>query len=388
MFADHSQEFLRFAARYGRVFSVDRLGFNALIAPNVFFVGKVVAELPLRLPRSVSPPKAEFSYIEVKDFPQGIVRKEGEVNCAALYHSYPLCLMEYFGILLSNPHVLSFIGDASQESGKPFYSNGNPAGFQHWARETKLAFWATLTGEYFPTDPARQSTAFYLMHIALRFLWFHELAHILDGHLEYVMSKLKLSEVCLHSSDGIERFHKDAELRGLELIADVVACQLLLRGLFKHDDDFMPEVIKNLPRAEQLLVTLTAIMSLCWFWFAPDASVTVELGGQANFYEWSDHPSNIARLTRIIGTFKRLLQKRTDLGDFDIDSVFTKLGIESEAMAVMDASMEFLRTVKVHDLADEIFYTPFTPPKPLFDFMTKMLRKDSYIFRFLDGTIF
>ncbi len=388
MFADYSPDFLRFAARYGKVFSADRAGFEALIAPNLLFVGEVVLKLPLRLPPSVSPPKAEFAYIEVKDFPQGVVAKEGEVGCAGLYHSYPICLLECFGIIMSNPQVLALLGDTSLEEAKPFYAGTNPPGFQHWTDEVKLRYWGDLIPRFLPRDAIRQETAFYMMHVALRFLWFHEMAHILDGHLEYAVSELKLSHVCFHSSDGAEKLYKDAELRALEIIADSVACQLSLRGLLQHEDKFMPAAIKALPVADQLLVHLAAIMSLCWFWFARDAQVAVELGGVGTLHQWSDHPSNIARLTRIVGTYERLLERRTNLAHLSLKSAFIKLGNESEAMASMDWSMEFLRTVKTRDVADAVFAVPFMPPKSLFTLMTTALKSKSYIYRYLDGPIF
>ena len=388
MLADYSEQFLRFAARYGKVFTPDEAGFNALIAPNILFAGQVVSQLPWQLPPTVSPPQAEFAFIEVEDLPQGIVRREGEIGCAALYHTYPLCLLELFGILMSDPKLLSFIGDPKIETAKPFYSDRNPAGLQQWTPNFKLRYWGDFIPAFFPKDDDRKNVAFYMMHVALRFLWFHELAHILDGHLEYATNERKISEICLHSSDRVELSVKDAELRGLEMIADTVACQLLLRGIFYHEDSYMPKAISSLQLSDRLLINLTAIVALCWFWFVRDAQVAVELKQDPSLFQWSDHPGVISRLTGVISTCERLTSQLADFADKNIITAFKKLNAECEIMASMDRSMDWLKIVQANDVANTAFTAPFMPPEPVFKLMTMILKKHSYIHRFLNGSIF
>lgn len=383
MFADHSPEFIRFANRYGKTFTTDRAGFDALIAPSIFFCGQVVSRLPFRLPPDVPPPLLEYTFIEVKDFPQGVVGKEGDINCAALYHTYSLCLLEFYGIIASNPAVLSFIGDPSLETSRPFYLGLNPIGFQHWADEfPRLTHWKELIPAFLPRSEIRRELAFYMMHVALRFLWFHELAHILDGHIEYLKSHKGYADIYCHMFEARDEFVEESERRGLELVADVVGCQLLLKGIFDHEDDYMPAAIKSCELTERLLINLTAVMGLCWFWSARDAQVAAEKGLKGSLFDWSSHPSAIGRLTRIIANLRRTTERRTDLADQSLDKAFKKLGGESEAFAHMDRSMDYLRVVQAHDTADAAFTAPFVPPKVMFTHMTEILKRYSYIYRF------
>ncbi|MGA8730974.1 MAG: hypothetical protein WB608_19620 [Terracidiphilus sp.] len=388
MFADHSPEFVRFANRYGKTFESNRSAFDTLIAPNLFYCGQVLSRLPLRLPPGVPLPLVEYSFIEVKDFPQGIVSKEGDINCAALYHTYPLCLLEFYGILASNPAVLSFIGDPTLETSRNFYLGGNPAGFQHWANDfRRITSWEDLVPAFLPKGDARCDLAFYMMHIALRFLWFHELGHILDGHVEYLIEQKGYAEIYFHMRGKREQIVDDLEARSLEVIADTVASQLLLKGIFDHEDSFMPEPVKALDLTDRLLVNLTAITALCWFMFAREAQVAIERGSKGSLFEWTSHPSAIGRLSRIIGNLHRFTERRSDLADQSPLDAFKKLKAESEAMARMDQSMEFLRVVQAHDVAEGVFNTPFLQPLTVYQRITDILKRYSYIYRFCDGEI-
>lgn len=382
-FADHSPQFIRFAGRHGKTFTSSRDAFETLFAPSILFAGEVLSRVPMRIPETVQAPRLEFGMIEVKDLPQGVVALEDGIYCAALYHTYSLCLLELYLSIANDPSVLAFTGNAGLERRRPFYVGGASIGFQHRTEDfPRGGNWETFIDYFTPRDPARRDLALYMMHAAMRFLWFHELGHVLDGHVDYVRSQRRLVDLFVHTVGVGPANPGELDARALELIADAVAAQLWLKGLIDHDDPFMPATVKNLPMADRLLVALTALLVLSWFWFARDVTVAEELHLQGTLTQWTSHPGAIARLSRLIGHCRRICGSRTDWAPHALDSAFEKLTPQSEALAAMHKSMEFLRVAQAPGAADAVFAAPFIPPKPVFALITELLEKYSYIYRF------
>lgn len=377
--AEYSPQFERFIHRHGKPLPVDLAAYEALVAPNALFVGRVAANLPLVFPANVEEPKVEFGFVEVKDLPNAAVGKVDDINCVIVYHSYILCLLEVFLILLCEPRLLSFVGEAGSEERRPFHRGGNSLGFQHWSDEfSGFKHWSDVLDALSPKCSNRRAMAIYMMHAALRFLWFHEIAHVLDGHVEYWSKDKRLSEVYLHPSTG----GLDVELRILEMFADTVAAKLMLSGVFDQHDEYMPDVLQKRDAVDQLLINMVAVIVLGWIWGCRDSIVAADHGNKSSPLAWSSHPSAMSRIMRMLHNLEQWARKRGGTGTDIFNRAFLKLKPELEILSSLDSSMNLLKAVGEYKTADVLFTGGFRPSPELFQVVAERLKRHSYIYRF------
>jgi hypothetical protein len=141
----------------------------------------------------------------------------------ALDAGAPIQLWDTFCRLLANPSVLSDIGEAPRE---PFVPQALMKFHPVWDPRRAEAIRAGSTKQAPLGNELRVDCLGFLIHKSLQFMYLHELAHILEGHVDYLAFQL---------ANSVD------ELRGLEYRADARAAILALfleslRGKPKDDD--------------------------------------------------------------------------------------------------------------------------------------------------------
>jgi hypothetical protein len=138
-------------------------------------------------------------------------------------------------------------------------------------------------------DPQRSAMAFYMCHLALRFVWLHELYHCLNGHVGFEISRNE--PFCLDESLKVNSgtvFGR--QRRCLEFDADQSAfwasCQIQLNGT----DNIVG--IGKLDRSLRLKLLLFAIYGTLW--------ILEEAHRRGRAQRSPSHPSPYTRLHNVV----------------------------------------------------------------------------------------
>jgi hypothetical protein len=144
------------------------------------------------------------------------------VHLAVFGFAFCIELYCYFQVLLSHPGVFQGVGDAEKESVRIAWNN-DPHGFP-------LRYFGGLQqGEMFgplPRDPQRRMMGIRLYHWAMRFIGYHEIAHLALGHVHFVQDECGICRI-----DDNAQAYQSSEYtrirRALEQQADLHAMQRL-----------------------------------------------------------------------------------------------------------------------------------------------------------------
>ena len=148
-----------------------------------------------------------------------------------------LNLSRLFKVLMSHPDVLPWIGKASVE--RVLFPHLGQIDWRGYVSVESILECCDESGaKPLPRDPARSAAADYLMILALDFLFFHELAHLLQGHTRYLIATLGINSIDeVNEIAGLE--HK--ERRTLELLADMGSIDMIAGGLIRTKEDVYRE---------------------------------------------------------------------------------------------------------------------------------------------------
>lgn len=151
-----------------------------------------------------------------------VFRNEGE-HYIGLYAGGFLVMHDTFSTMLSHPKILDDIGDPSMEH---FDGSLPPAFDLDVGHHPKLS--TAIKRRFYrkcPRDPVRKAAALTMARLAFDFLFYHEIAHIIAGHLEFTDSsspKAQLRERrTLHMADDDPSPMMGADI--LEYDADRIA---------------------------------------------------------------------------------------------------------------------------------------------------------------------
>ena len=138
----------------------------------------------------------------------------GDLHLCGVNVGLAAALLELASFCLAQASVLTEIGDPAQEVSPA--AGAEPPGFRFpqtlvlSGREPRF----TELPAYFPRDPARQAAAVYLTLLMLRFVWFHELYHGLNGHVRFLQraAGLRLDEAAGDQSEETAVLQRTMEL--------------------------------------------------------------------------------------------------------------------------------------------------------------------------------
>lgn len=110
----------------------------------------------------------------------------GKVGYIGMFRGTPLLLRDFFQRMLSHPDVLPSLGNAKGESLNIEHTEGVVLDIKRLRKKRSDAGRSIET--VVPNDMIRLLFAHYVTMVALDFLIFHEFAHIVNGHCDYIES--------------------------------------------------------------------------------------------------------------------------------------------------------------------------------------------------------
>lgn len=165
-------------------------------------------------------------------------------DLVGLYSGSILNLAVLFFILLSHPEVLPELGDPSKETA--WFDDLSDCEWTGTLSKVFSAIRPRSDALNFPKDPARYSAAALMATIALDFLFFHEIGHLVLGHIDY-LANLTGDRVFTEVRTG--QFLLPETSHGLELQADEFAALISLGTCFGIDSSQTPQAFPSTAEA-------------------------------------------------------------------------------------------------------------------------------------------
>lgn len=203
--------------------------------------------------------------------PNALANKHGNIHIAAMHTGLAMVIMEFAWFCLAQADVFPEIGDPAQEL-SPKASEGMPPGLSVLIQtvQTDGSVDVKLNTPIMPVDPHRHATAHYLALLMMRFVWMHEIAHGVLGHVDYLQSlkadggsqSLGLNELNLNELVSIHPSIDGRVLQCLEFEADswALSQSILIQNAGQENIDG----IAALPADLRCRMTLFAIYSMSW----------------------------------------------------------------------------------------------------------------------------
>jgi hypothetical protein len=154
-----------------------------------------------------------------------------------LYKGLVLLPIDLFLRMFSHPSFLKGVGDTTNERWSPQHGEGVWNDFDVLIEKRKREGRPPLYPKP-PVDPTRRRLAEVCADIVWRFLAFHEMVHILHGHLDYVYDTYAtrfIANAARPMAMPISR--QDLDVQALELWADAVAARGSLANLLRTSEN-------------------------------------------------------------------------------------------------------------------------------------------------------
>lgn len=168
---------------------------------------------------------------------------------------------------MARPNLFPEIGDPSKEKAERIPNGNLPA---YWLIDHTVQKGTPVTAEladrFMPFCPQRYEYAVYLSLLMIRFVWFHELHHCLNGHVSYLselVPSIRLNEVAIPGALPLVELPScdlplpaDRLYQALELDADRSALYAAYRTQFLDKENII--ALAELPRPMRCRMTLFA----------------------------------------------------------------------------------------------------------------------------------
>ncbi len=210
------------------------------------------------------------------------------VYLIGFYHGAVRNLQAFFTMALSSPEILPQIGEPKRET--------------RWLRSLSECSWVDPLEQViahaqtfaapppdFPLDPARKVYAHRLAILALDFLFFHELGHLINGHLEYLDQAgvgCALAEVRMSRSAGVS----DLDYHALEINADSSSALIMTQEWFRLEERLPPG--STFPTVTEAIESLVLALTAVFLMFDPGGSTLAH-------YRTTSHPHPAVRLMNV-----------------------------------------------------------------------------------------
>ncbi len=291
--------FERFASQLGKTLDLETSGAKQFLVPSLAYSQTHYGGLGLLRNGIGEDFCFALGYVERKTAPNAVCGKAGNVHCCAVYHRTSLQLLELFCTLLASPNTLGFVGRPSAETGSWLEENGPPPGFGVATGRARIRSVYDIVEQYGPEDPERRRVAIEMYHAAMRFVWHHEMAHALGGHVSFLSSELGLQSIHEISEEDPTSSRADDGTRAvLETRADAGA---LFTSLLMPKMKGVPQQLQTAITGTQLVDDALVILSIAllgWLWCA--STYIASGGSNAALYHWDSHPSSLARVINLV----------------------------------------------------------------------------------------
>ena len=280
-----SKRLVDFARPYGRCFTTEETTWKEILGPSLVAADQHWARFKQYQNQFGDVFDFELAYIENKSFPNALCGHDHGSHFCLTYHTTPMVLLEFFNRLLSDPFTLRSIGEPAKESGR-FGNVKKVPGYSVFSGETKISqVWDVIT-VFGPKCPLRRSAAMDMFHFAMSLCWHHEIAHALNGHVQFVGGAQNLPLYAQNRSETYGLTEK--ELCFLEKQADSGAMFAFIVSPLLD----VPIAVTPEDADWRMKMTAQRIMAgalMCWTWAIPADAL-------AGYGAWTDHPSTLSRM--------------------------------------------------------------------------------------------
>lgn len=151
-----------------------------------------------------------------------------------------------------------------------------------------------------PSDPIRVAVAQVIAMFGIEFVIFHEMGHILGGHLEYIKNTLGIHELLAQGSDQIisERIKDNITYQTIEMDADAIAVHLLLENALCKREHIIDVFLKGHKMNLSKLIMVAVVIA---FFLMDSNSVS---GYQFSKYLPRDYRFNLV-LSKLLSKLKK-----------------------------------------------------------------------------------
>lgn len=199
--------------------------------------------------------------------------------------------------LLSHPSIFAHVGDSRNETA-PF---DKMVGCDWTAPLEQICALLCPRGEDWsaiqPADPVRESCAQRLFHITMMFLFYHELPHIILGHIDFLK---KATGDSLLTELGSVRSNPSASRRCLEMDADIFAAEKTFGVMFVSRDK-PGNPFRDMNLTERLTLWGVSLLSLFTVFGQGKRSALED-------YVDATHPHPLIRFMYVFGALKEYCQ--------------------------------------------------------------------------------
>jgi hypothetical protein len=187
---------------------------------------------------------------------------------ASIDEALPIAIFEFSNFCFSQSDFFPKIGETASEV-SPEIVDGIPPGVRLLLLTLEHGADANLNSmpQFAPIDPHRAAAAHYLTLLMMRFVWFHELAHGILGHVDFLIDQsgggvLGLNELNM-SELSVE--HKRIDSRILQCMEFEADSWAMAKSIgIQHEELENIEGIASMPKEVRLRLSLFGVYAITW----------------------------------------------------------------------------------------------------------------------------
>lgn len=210
----------------------------------------------------------DVGYVE-SILPNAFANRNEDTHLVGMHTALPVVIQEFALFCFAQSAFFPQIGDPSQET-SPVSINETPPGLGLLLATLKSGGeLAVPPAQIVPVDPHRHVAAIYLSLLMMRFVWLHELAHGILGHVDYLRNlsheanpSLGLNELSLTELIDSEISIDPRVLQCMEFEADSWALSKSL--IIQRDGMENIEGIKAFDADTRYRLTLFGLYAMSW----------------------------------------------------------------------------------------------------------------------------
>lgn len=299
----------------------------------------------------------DIAFLE-SGLPNALANKSGDTHVAAINTGLAVTIHEFSLFCFAQSSFLPMIGHPDKEV-SPSSTEGTPPGVALLLATAKADQGEPVLDRFvMPQCPHRTAAAHYLTLMMLRFVWLHEVAHGLLGHVDYLQHQKQSAEISeLHMDEFVQTVSgiDGRVLQCLEFEADGWALAKLIAIQTQGGENIND--VASLHLALRLQMNIFAAYSLCWLM---ETLASTARRGRLNI----THPAPVRRLQNL----QNIAAKELSVLNFESTRMLRELGMQFDGV-LSQIGKQWLQTDK---------FEP-TSYRTVFD----QLRKDLAPYRYL-----
>lgn len=250
--------------------------------------------------------------------PNALANRSETTHIAAIYTGLAVTIHEFSLFCFAQSSFLPMIGDPDKEV-SPSAADNRPPGVALLIASLRADQSQPVLERFImPQCPHRNAAAHYVTLLMLRFVWLHEVAHGLLGHVDYLRHHTRSADISELHMDELVVDHAGIDgrvLQCLEFEADSWALAKSLAIQTQGGENI--DGVASLHLALRLQMSLLAGFGLCWLM---ETLASTGKRGRLNI----THPAPVRRLQMLQSTAAR------ELGGIKMDSARMLRDVETQ----------------------------------------------------------